>query len=145
MLETAITAWVFFTIIFLGCEMLRLGYNIIMTEYAASRVLREAVTGAANPTTYAVVSDPAARGAQIEDNVINLAASFGLNLGPAAGDNPHVSVCPLGVDCTGGDNAGPGETSMTLKVRYPLPMLFGLTTYTVNVIVIGQNEPFDAF
>lgn len=138
MVETSFTAGVFFFIIFTGCELLRLGFNIIISQYVATTVLRAAILGEG------ITDDGQARGNVIEDAVINEEARFGVNLGATgAGDNPLVTVCsPAG--CTP-DNAGNEDDLITIQIKYPLPLFFGLGTYTVNVAVTGKNEPFTSF
>lgn len=148
MLETAMTAGVFFMIIFLGCEMLRLGFNLIMTQYVTSTIIREAVIGnvAKNmDSNYTVITNPEARAQVMEDLLLDRAAELGLNLGPKSDNNTSINICALGADCTKDDNAGTSDELLSVQVRYTLPMFFGLGSYEINVTMLGKNEPFDAF
>ncbi len=145
LVETSFTAIVFFMIIFMGCELLRLGYNVMATNYVASRFLREAVIGNLDPLDYGKVEAGDIRGNQLEDKIIDYAAQLGLFLGPKDGNNPNVTVCDVGLNCSGGDNAGTADNLIYVRINYTLPMFFGLGSYQVNTIYLAKNEPFNAF
>ncbi len=135
MLEALLSIGLYLAIILFGCDLMRLGFNVISSQYVASKTMREMILGGPQSATD--------RADLLEDKLIASAADLGINLGPAAGNNPFVTVCSVaGGDCSGGDHAGEEEQLVSIRIRYPVSLFFGLVAYPVDIVVLGRNEPF---
>ncbi len=141
--EFCIIAPIFFLILFVSLDFLRLTFQSLTLQFTVTHVLREVVVGPDNR--------PAQYGSQeewIEGETIALASNLGLTI-----DGSRIAICPYtqivaGIPCDpAADNAGaPGEL-ITVQVISPTSGFSYLTNnrigndlYNLNALVVARNE-----
>lgn len=141
--EFCIIAPIFFLVLFVSLDFLRLTFQSLTIQFTVTHVLREVIVGPENrPTQYASQEE------WIEGETIALARNFGLTL-----DGDRIAICPYsqivaGIPCDPAvDNAGsPGEL-ITVQVRSPTSGFsylgenrLGSKLYNLSALVVARNE-----
>lgn len=126
MIESALALPLFFFLLIVGFDLLRMSYRAVSLQYLAERTSR-----------YAVVR--AVTGADIQNEFDALASSFGLDVSTAS-----ISYCPVTTSpCSGMQPGKPGEL-MVFRVTLPNPIILLFATFTLEATVVSKNEYFTA-
>lgn len=135
LVEFSLSCLLFFFLLIGGMEMMRLGYNVLITEYASSWALRKAVV---NQVADLNKADPTNRANDVETQLITFMRNMGITV-----DDSKITICATSGSCAAdADSAGEAEELISVSINYNVPLLMGLGTYKVSSIVFGRNEPF---
>lgn len=128
--EQAVVLLTYFLFIILAIDTLRLSFFALTVPFIAATSAREITVG--DPTTRNAL-DPT----DAINRVIERAAGFGVSLA-----DTNIGICPtVNTSCSGRDTGIPGDI-ITLQVRFPVRMLFGIIPINIEGIAVSRNEPF---
>ncbi|MCB0325160.1 MAG: pilus assembly protein [Bdellovibrionales bacterium] len=131
--EFAIVSLVFFSLIVIGAELLRLSYTNITLQFAASRALRLAVIGPpeAAPADYDHTT-------HVKDYFLELTSGLGISVPPES-----IRICASpNLNCSTDDSGNGGEL-IAIRATHTIELVLWHTTYTVSALAVGRNERFD--
>ena len=129
--EHTIALPLFFAILIVGFDLLRISYNAVTVQFVASRVMREASLGLTSAS-------------KIQSTAINLANKLGVPI-----KNSDVALCPAAQSRCTGINPGASLELMVLQIDVPINgLLFGSrlgttrkSVFLLQAAAIGKMEP----
>ncbi|MFN8392212.1 MAG: TadE/TadG family type IV pilus assembly protein [Bdellovibrionota bacterium] len=143
MVELAIVLPIFLLILLLSFDLLWVSYQLVTTQFVATRVLRQAIVGPRErPSVYPTQE------AWIEQEIISLARGFSVSLHPE-----DIAICPYRNVITGAacdplaDDAGAASEMIAVKISAPAPGYFWLNgnvlggkVYRLEALAVARNE-----